>query len=409
MTEENWAGSYTYRAGPIHQPDTVSAARRIVAETPKIRALGSRHSFHDLPDSPGELISMEALPRTVHVDAEERTVTVSAGTRYGDLATELHRAGWALGAMASLPHIAVAGAIGTGTHGSGDRVGSLAAEVVGLELIDAGGELQTLTADDDDFLGAVVHLGALGVLTTVTLRVEPTYDVAQYVVEEVPWEYVLTEFDPLTSAAYSVSVFTRWNEPTVNVWLKSREGEVGLPVGKAAVRKAHPAGRDPVNCTEQLGEPGPWQDRLPHFKMGFTPSSGREIQAEYLLPRHHAVAAFEALRELGPIIAPLLQTCEIRTVAADELWLSGSYGRDTVAIHFTLHPEPEKVRALLGKIEEALAGLEARPHWGKWFTMDPDRIAGMYPRIGDFRSLVARYDPEGKFSNDFLERIVLGG
>ncbi|UFU03960.1 FAD-binding protein [Ruania suaedae] len=408
MTEQNWAGSYTYRARSIHRPDTVDAVRRIVAQVPKVRALGSRHSFHDLPDSTGELISLEALPRSVRLDTENRTVTVSAGTLYGDLATELHRAGWALGAMASLPHIAVAGAIGTGTHGSGDRVGSLAAEVTGLTLIDPDGELRTLAADDPDLPGAVVHLGALGVLTEVTLRMEPTYEVAQYVVDDVPWEYVLTELDALTSAAYSVSIFARWNAPTVQVWLKSRDGEAGLPVGTPARHKAHPGGRDPVNCTDQLGEPGAWYDRLPHFRMGFTPSSGREIQAEYLLPRTHAVAAFEALRELGPIIAPLLQACEIRTVAADELWLSGSYARDTVAIHFTLAPEPVKVTALLGRIEEALAGLEARPHWGKWFTTPAAAIAGMYPRMADFRALVRRYDPAGKFSNAFLQRVVLG-
>ncbi|SED71137.1 FAD-binding protein [Ruania alba] len=407
MTEENWAGSYTYRAAQIHQPDTLDAARHLVAEAPKIRALGSRHSFHDLPDSPGVLITLDSMPRTIRLDEEAKTVTVSAGTRYGDLATELHRAGWALSAMASLPHIAVAGAIGTGTHGSGDRVASLAAQVLGLELIDAAGELRTLTTDDADFPGAVVHLGALGVLTSVTLRVEPTYDVQQYVVNEVPWEFVEAQFEDVMSAAYSVSIMTRWNTPTVQVWLKSRDGDASLPEGKPAVKKEHPAGRDPEGCTEQLGEAGPWQDRLPHFRMGFTPSSGREIQAEYLLPRKHARAAIAALREIGSIITPLLQTCEIRTVAADELWLSGSYGRDTVAFHFTLHPEPVKVRALLGKIEEALAGLEARPHWGKWFSTPGEEIAAMYPRMADFRDLVGRYDPQGKFSNAFLERVVL--
>ncbi|UFU05553.1 FAD-binding protein [Ruania halotolerans] len=408
MTEENWAGSYTYRAAQIHRPDTIDSVRRLVAQESKIRALGSRHSFHDLPDSPGVLVSLDSMPRTVHVDAEAQTVTVSAGTRYGDLATELHRAGWALSAMASLPHIAVAGAIGTGTHGSGDRVGSLAAQVVGLELIDAGGELRTLTDGDDDFAGAVVHLGALGVLTSVTLRVEPTYDVQQYVVNDVPWEFVEAQFEEVMSAAYSVSIMTRWNTRAVQVWLKSRDGEVSLPAGKPATKKEHPAGRDPEGCTEQLGEAGPWQDRLPHFRMGFTPSSGREIQAEYLLPRAHARDAISALRELGPIIAPLLQTCEIRTVAADDLWLSGSYGRDTVAFHFTLLPEPVKVRALLGTIEQALAGLEARPHWGKWFSTSAEDIAAMYPRMEDFRALVGRSDPHGKFSNSFLERVVLG-
>ncbi|WP_022917569.1 D-arabinono-1,4-lactone oxidase [Ruania albidiflava] len=409
MTETNWAGCYTYTAQRLHQPDTVSAAQRIIAEATRIRALGSRHSFNDLADSDGDLISLAALPADIHVDADAQVVSVAGGVRYGDLAAALDRSGWALAAMASLPHIAVAGAIATATHGSGDRVGNLASAVVGLELISAEGDLLTLDEDHPDLPGAVVHLGALGVVTRVRLRIEPSYQVAQYVINDVPWEHALGHFDELTAAAYSVSLFTRWDADVVDqVWLKSRTGQVSLPVGVAATAAQHPIrGIDPTFATDQLGVAGPWFDRLPHFRLQFTPSAGEEIQAEYLVPRKHAVAAIDALRGVAAQLAPLLQVCEVRTIAADELWLSMAQGQDTVALHFTFDRRPEEVRALLPLLEETLHRFQARPHWGKWFTVGADRLVELYPRIEDFRDLARRYDSGGKFHNTFLQRTVL--
>ena len=409
MTETNWAGCYTYTAQRVHHPDTVSAAQRIVAETGRIRALGSRHSFNDLADSAEDLISLAALPAEIHIDSEAQVVSVAGGVRYGDLAAELDRAGWALAAMASLPHIAVAGAIATATHGSGDRVGNLASAVVGLELISPEGDLITLDAGHPDLPGAAVHLGALGVITRVRMRIEPSYQVAQYVINDVPWEHALAQFDELTSAAYSVSLFTRWDADVLDqVWLKSRTGEVSLPVGVAATAAQHPIrGIDPTFATDQLGVAGPWFDRLPHFRLEFTPSAGEEIQAEYLVPREHAVAAIGALREVAAQITPLLQVCEVRTIAADDLWLSMAQGQDTVALHFTFDRHPEQVRELLPLLEETLAPFRVRPHWGKWFTLGTDHLQSLYPRLEDFRDLVRRYDPDGKFHNAFLQRTVL--
>ncbi|WP_277049966.1 D-arabinono-1,4-lactone oxidase [Ruania albidiflava] len=409
MAETNWAGCYSYTAQHLHQPDTVSAAQRIIAEATQIRALGSRHSFNDLADSPGDLISLAALPADIHVDADAQVVSVAAGVRYGDLAAELDRSGWALATMASLPHIAVAGAIATATHGSGDRVGNLATAVVGLELISPEGDLITLDEDHPDLPGAAVHLGALGVVTRVRLRIEPSYQVAQYVINDVPWEHALGHFDELTGAAYSVSLFTRWHADVVDqVWLKSRTGQVSLPVGVAATAAQHPIrGIDPTFATDQLGVAGPWFDRLPHFRLEFAPSAGEEIQAEYLVPREHAVAAIGAVREVAAQITPLLQVCEVRTIAADELWLSMAQGQDTVALHFTFDPRPEEVRALLPLLEEALQPFRTRPHWGKWFALGADRLAELYPRLEDFRDLACRYDPQGKFHNTFLQRTVL--
>jgi len=409
MAETNWAGCYTYTAGRVHRPTSLQEAQQIVAGTPRIRALGSRHSFNDLPDSPGDLITLAHLPTEVQIDSDARVVQVGAGVRYGELAGELHRHGWALKAMASLPHIAVGGAIGTATHGSGDGVGCLASDVVGLEIIDARGELLTIDADDPRLPGAAVHLGALGVLTRVRLCIEPTYEVAQYVVNDVPWEYVLDHFDQITGSAYSVSMFTRWDKDVVDqIWLKSRTGQVGLPVGTPATGPQHPIRNvDPETATLQGGVAGPWQDRLPHFRMGFTPSAGAEIQAEYLMPRQFVAEAVEKLRALAPRIAPITQVCELRTIAADDLWLSMAHERETVAVHFTFDRDPQQVREVLRLVERALTPCHARPHWGKWFTYDGAHVASLYPRMDDFRRLVHSFDPEGKFHNDFLQRTVL--
>ncbi|KAA1424877.1 FAD-binding protein [Mumia zhuanghuii] len=407
----NWAETHTYEAAALHRPAGVDELRRLVAAAPRIRALGTRHAFHDLADSPGVLVSLDAIPADVVVDPDARTATVGAGMRYGDLAPVLHDAGWALGAMASLPHISVAGAVATGTHGSGDRIPTLSDAVVALELVGPDGDLVTLREGDPDFAGAVVSLGALGIVTRVTLRVEPAYDVHQFVRNAVPWETVLGDFDAISSAADSVSLFTRWGTDVVDqVWMKSRRPtEPSVPWGAAATADQHPIlGIDPVHATVQGGVGGPWFERLPHFRMGFTPSVGAEIQAEYLLPRDRAAEAFAALRTIGARIDPLLQVTEIRTMPGDDLWLSPSYGRDTVAIHFTLVREPDAVRRLLPEVEGALAPYAARPHWGKWFTLGRGALGELYPRLPDFVRLAGRLDPEGCFRNAFLEGTVFG-
>jgi xylitol oxidase len=165
----------------------------------------------------------------------------------------------------------------------------------------------------------------------------------------------------------------------------------------------HPiAGVDPAHCTPQLGEPGAWLDRLPHFQLRFTPSNGAELQSEYLLPRATALDALRAVRALADDIAPLLLVTEVREIAADDLWLSGAFGTDAVGIHFTWVPQQDAVDALLLRIEERLLPLGARPHWGKRFRADVDALAPLYPRFDDFRALAATHDPRGLFRNAFL-------
>lgn len=413
MTLTNWAGNYTYRAGVVHHPGSVEELQELVAGAPRIRALGTRHCFNDLADDPAALVVLDGLESAPEIDADARTVTVTAGTRYGTLAQHLHPAGWAVHNLASLPHISVAGAVATATHGSGDRSRNLAAAVAALELVGPDGTVRTVRRGDDDFAGSVVALGALGVATRVTLDIEPTFDVAQEVHLDLPWAAALEHLDELTSSADSVSLFTDWTGDTIaQVWRKTRVTpgyrlRTELFGATPADGPRHPLpGIDPVNCTAQLGEPGPWHDRLPHFRMDFTPSNGDELQSEYLVPRAHAVAALEAIRALSDRIAPLLQVTEVRTIAGDDLWLSTAEGGDRVGLHFTWQPRQPEVEALLPTIEAALAPFGARPHWGKLFADAGRDLARLYPRWDDFRSLVARTDPDGVFRNDFLDRHV---
>lgn len=417
MSLTNWAGNHTYRAPRVLAPTTVEGLQEVVAGEDRVRALGTRHCFNDLADGPAALVSLEGLEPAITLDEDARTVTVTGGTRYGTLARYLHDAGWAVHNLASLPHISVAGAVATATHGSGDRSRNLSTAVAALDLVGPDGSLRHVARGDDDFAGSVVALGALGVAARVTLDVEPTFLVAQEVHVDLPWDAVLADLDAITSSADSVSLFTDWTGDAVQqVWCKTRVGADGYE-RRAELFGATPAdgprhplpGIDPVNCTQQLGVPGPWHERLPHFRLEFTPSNGDELQSEYLVPRTHAVDALQAVRGLADVVAPLLQVSEVRTIAADDLWLSTAYGDDRVGLHFTWKPLQPQVEAVLPTLEAALRPFDARPHWGKLFA-DPGRdLARLYPRWDDFTALVARTDPDGKFRNDFVERHVLRG
>ncbi|MFF2032541.1 FAD-binding protein [Arthrobacter sp. NPDC058192] len=396
-------------------PASVAELQDVVADARKIRALGSRHSFNDIADTAGTLIVLDRLDAAISIDRQAMTVSVSGGTRYGTLAAELQRHGFALHNLASLPHISVAGAVATATHGSGDRNGNLATAVAALELVTADGAVVTARRGDPDFDGMVVGLGALGIVSRLTLDIEPSFHVAQSVFEGLDWEQVLEKFDDVTSSAYSVSLFTDWSgEKIGQAWLKNRTDEpavsAGLPEffsGLPATRARHPLpGVSGSNCTQQLGLAGPWSDRLAHFRMEFTPSKGDELQSEYLVPREHAVEAIRTLRRLSGIITPLLLIGEVRTIAADQLWLSPNYGRAGIGLHFTWRQDQPAVKAILPRLEAELAPLGARPHWGKLFHAGAADLAPLYPRFADFTALAGRLDPDGKFRNAFLDRTV---
>lgn len=408
MTETNWAGNHIYRAGALHRPETLDELRALVALSSRLRVLGSRHSFNAVADSE-ELVELGALPADVVVDHEAQTVSLGAGVRYGDLAEPLKAEGVAIANLASLPHISVAGAIATGTHGSGDGNGNLATSVAALELVTSSGDVVSAARGDADFDGMVVGLGALGAVTRVTLDVEPAFDVRQRVFEGLEWDALFEHFDEITACGYSVSVFTRWGDIADQVWVKSRvsdapeEEREELFGALPATTERHPIlGIDPVNCTPQLGVAGAWSDRLPHFKMGFTPSNGDEIQSEFHVARRHAAAAIEAMLGLAAELRPLLQVTELRTIAADGLWMSPEYEQDSLAIHFTWVPDQAEVERVLLDVEAALEPFAPRPHWGKVFHADADTIARRYERLPDFVALAERLDPRGAFRNDWL-------
>jgi alditol oxidase len=414
--ERNWSGTYTYAAQQIYRPRTIAELQRLVATADSsLHALGTRHSFNGIADAAG-LISLQALPGSVTIDEDARTVSVPAGTRYGELARQLHESGWALSNLPSLPHISVAGSVATATHGSGNANQSLASAVTAMSLITGTGDQVRLDHSSPDFPGAVVHLGALGVVTELTLTIEPTFEVRQDVYEHLPWDQLTRAFEEVMGSGYSVSAITDFAGDDLDMlWVKSRlvDGKPAtMPTelfgATAATEKLHVTrGNDPLHCTPQLGEPGPWYERLPHFLLEFTPSSGAEIQSEYLMDRRYASSAIDALRGLGPAIAPLVKSAEIRTVAADELWLSSAYQRSVFGVHFTWRPDAAAVSALVEQIETALEPFQSRPHWAKVFGPDYN-FAELYPRLSDFRQLTEAYDPRGVFRTPFVARIVLG-
>lgn len=418
-TLNNWAGNYRYQATQIHQPETVEQIQELVIRSRKLKALGTRHSFNDIADSPGDLISLEHFDKIISLDRENLTVTMEAGVRYGQLARWLHEQGYALHNLASLPHISVAGACATATHGSGDRHGNLATAVSAMELVTGDGEVKVLSRarDREQLEGAVVGLGGPGIITRLTLDISQTFQMQQDVYENLPLTELEEHFDRLTASAYSVSLFTDWRNSIFNqVWVKrqvpdgnSVRADRELFGAKLATSHLHPiAGISAENCTEQMGVCGPWFERLPHFRMEFTPSVGEELQSEYILPRRYAVAAFQAVDKIRDHIAPLLQISEVRTIAADNLWMSQCYKQDCVAIHFTWKQDWEKVSKVLPVLEEQLAPFEARPHWGKLFTMSPAHLQSLYEKLPDFQRLLQTYDPQGKFRNEFLDKYIFG-
>ena len=410
---ENWAGNITYSTDRVYTPASITEAQDVVKRCDKLRALGSRHSFNTIADSNANQISLQHLDQ-IEIDDKAHTVTVGAGIKYGQLAPVIDAHGYALHNLASLPHISIAGAIATATHGSGLHNGNLATAVSALEIVTADGQILHLSRekDGDQFPGAVVHLGALGVLTRVTLNLLSTYQVAQSVYHNLSFDHLKDHFDDIFGAGYSVSLFTDWqNHRATQVWIKRRVEGDGMGWlaefygAKLATEKLHPIeGHTAEACTEQQGIPGPWYERLPHFKMNFTPSSGRELQTEYLVPRDRGYEAILAVEKLRDRITPHLFITELRTIAADALWMSTAYQRPSLAIHFTWKPEWPEVRQILPLIEAQLASFGPRPHWGKLFTVSPARLQAQYARLAEFKALAQRVDPGAKFRNEFLSK-----
>ncbi len=426
----NWAKNIEYGAKETAFPESHGELAAIVAGSEKLKIVGSRHSFNRIADTEARHVSLERFSPSVEIDRDTKAVQVAAHLPYGAFCGKLHRQGSALHNLASLPHISVAGACATGTHGSGARIRNLASAVRTIELVTSEGEFVRLSRGDEGFALAVVGLGALGIATRITLDLEPTYDVRQWVYEDLPMNDLPRSFEDLMRCAYSVSLFTNWMSGNfTQVWLKQRidEDESALEQSReiieglgarAATRPHHPVDGAPDCCTPQLGEPGPWHERLPHFRMSFTPSAGKELQSEYFVAFADAQNAIRAISELHEQVAPVLLVSEIRAIAADEFPMSPCFGRESVAIHFTWRQQlaegesmlasgltPE-VAQVLPQIEEALAPFDARPHLGKLCTMDQNQLAKVYHNLPSLGSAMLRYDPNGKFRNAFLDQLL---
>jgi alditol oxidase len=406
----NWAANVAFGAQDFHRPSSVAQLQALVARAGQLRVLGAGHSFNDLADSPGTQVSLAGLPPEVSVDSAAGLARVAAGLSYAELASRLDEAGFALRNLASLAQITVAGAVATATHGSGAANQNLAAAVSGLTVVTADGDVVDLCRGDDGFEGAVVHLGALGAVVSLILELVPSFEVSQRVYENLPLTALNDHFGDLMTSGYSVSLFTDWRAPRITqVWIKQRQGrpitqEPWFTATPAPAQRHMAPGMSPDTCTGQLGVPGRWYDRLPHFRPELRPGAGDELQSEYLLPVAHAVPALHALDQIRDRLAPVLRTSEIRVVAADQLWLSPSYRQDSVAFHFTWIPDAASVLPVVALTERQLAPFGARPHWGKIFTIPPETLRERYERLPDFLRLMDHYDPAGKFRNAYTAR-----
>lgn len=416
---KNWAGNYTYSTNKVHAPNSVEDVQKLVKGLPKFKVLGTRHCFNNIADSTENFVSLKHLDQVIALNKEARTITVGAGISYGKLCPYLYEQGFALHNLASLPHISIAGACATATHGSGSRNGNLATVVRALEMVTSSGEVVSLSKEKDGekFLGAVVGLGALGVVTSLTLDLQPGFDMQQDLFERLPFDQLKDHLEEIFSSGYSVSLFTDWKNRQFNqVWLKRRIEPGTESVLRSdffgatpATRPLHPiAELSAENCTQQMGVPGPWHERLPHFRMNFTPSSGEELQSEYFVPCDKGYEAIMAVDRLRDQISPHLLISEIRTIDADQLWMSPCYQQPSMAIHFTWKQDWPAVSKVLPMIEAQLAPFNVKPHWGKLFTITPATLQQRYEKLSAFRQLIKEYDPQGKLRNAFLDTNIYG-
>jgi xylitol oxidase len=407
---KNWSGTVTFQDSKTLAPKSVDELAKIVASQPKIRARGSAHCFNAMADTNSVAVTFANMPQDIVIDKDRAIVSVPAGMKYGELAVALNDRGWAIHNMASLPHISVAGAIATATHGSGVGNGNLATAVRGLEIILPDGNIKRVTLEDPDFAGYVVGLGLVGIVSSVDLAIEPTFNIEQTVYRGMSRETYAANLDEIMSLAYSVSYFTTWAAAGGGeVWAKFRSGSkapAGLFEAYPATSNRHPLpGLNPEPCTEQMAVSGPWHLRLPHFKMEFTPSAGDEIQSEFFVDRKDAPAAIAALEKIAPQINEILWVTEIRAIAPDNLWMSPHYQRDSIGIHFTWK-KVDAVYEMVKVVEAVLAPFNYRPHLGKVFSASPEYLKSVMPKMSDFTKLVKQLDPSNKFGNAFTDNLL---
>lgn len=406
----NWGGNHTYRAPHIARPTTRPDLQQLVADSDQLAAIASRHTFSAIGDA-AALVDLSGMSEPPSFDPNTGLVTISGSATYTDVAFALSAAGRALHNLASLPHVSVAGGVATGTHGSGSALQNLASAVESIELLTATGDFVTLRHGDPDFEGAVVNLGALGLVTQMTLRTERAYDVAQTVHDGLTWDLWTGSFDEIMSSATSVSVFTRWGDAPGELWRKQRT-DVASPIEgepfdtSPAITPRHPIpGADAAACTEQSGRPGAWWNRLPHFRADAVPSSGAEIQSECFIDRADSAAALDAMRSIAAQLADSLMVSEIRTIAADEHWMSPCHARASTAFHFTWKLDPKAVADAVELVGRTLTPFGVRHHWGKAMPAEWN-ASGSFERHSDFLELKERFDPTDTFTTPWFSQHI---
>ena len=412
---KNWAGNLTFSAREFIEVNSISKLQQVVSSSQAVKVLATGHSFNAIGDTTETLISIKNLSNGIEIDSQNAQALIPAGMAYADAARYLESNGWAFSNMASLGEVTIAGAISTGTHGSGSNNGVLSTSVVGLEIVLGSGELITIDqSNSEEFAGFVVSLGALGVFTKIKMKIIPSFSVKQFVYENIGIQVVAENFDTVFNSAYSVSYFSNWaKNSTGQIWMKFLDDSssdnlsdnwLGANQAKA---KQHPVKiNNPDPCTDQLGISGKWLYRLPHFKLDSSPASGDEVQTEYLVDRKYVNEYIQDLRAIGDEIAPRVYATEIRTIKSDELWLSGAYQRETVGFHFTWKKSDTLVD-FLPRIEEILGKHHGRPHWAKLFSVRSDELSARYPKYSDFEALLKKYDPKQKFRNKFIDQYFL--
>jgi len=412
---KNWAGNLTFSAKEYIEIDSISKLQSIVSKASGVKVLATGHSFNDIADTNQTQISIKNLSNKIEIDSIKKVVLVPAGMQYADVCRYLETKGWALFNTASLGEITVAGAMLTGTHGSGSNNPVLSDCVEGIEMVLESGEIFNISREDsDEFFGFVISLGALGVFTKLKLKIVESFSIKQFVYENIGIQSISENFDDVFDKSYSVSYFSNWKKnSTGQIWMKFLDNNnfPQLPSvwldGNIANANQHPVKvNDPSPCTDQMGVSGKWLYRLPHFKLDSSPASGDEVQTEYLVDRAYVSHYIDELSNIGDEIAARVYATEIRTIKADDLWLSGAHGRQTVGFHFTWK-KSDSLQTFLPKIEEILGNHNGRPHWGKLFSTPRENLIGRYPKYSNFEDLLKKYDPNKKFRNSFINRYFI--
>jgi alditol oxidase len=406
----NWGGNLSFKQPEVLAPTSLDELAKLVRSN-RVRPAGTLHSFSDVVAGEGVLVSAAGLPIEPEILADGSTVRVGAASRFGDIALFLEANGLALQNMGSLPHISLAGASATGTHGSGDGNPILSTSLRAFSFVNYEGELKTLRRGDPLFETCRLGMGAYGIWVSAELETQPSYQMRQDIYRGVPWQFFVEDPARLTGAGYSVSLFGKWGGQQIDkVWVKSRIDQSTPPdnfagIGAETKSLAELAAGVGDNLTEQGGKPGPWLHRLPHFRLDATPSAGDEIQTEYFVLRDQIAGAIAALHSLANEINPVLIISEIRTIASDDAWLSPMRRGDSIALHFTWQNDVPAVTTAVAKVEAVLAEFDPIPHWGKLHGFSGEQLERVHPKLAAARAEFDQLDPMGKFSSPNLQSI----